>query len=112
MVAAMRRTSLLEHRIGERDRAHRPHLAALERRRHQGAEGGGPARLEDEVVAAGQERLDVGRHLEPIELARGAGQHRRERMRPGRPGQQRPGDGTADRPAADEADSLHPRRER
>jgi len=45
----------LEDRIGERHRTHRPHLAALQRRRHEGAEGRRTSRLDDQIVAASAE---------------------------------------------------------
>src|SRR6266545_4596300 len=45
----------LEDRIGERDGTHRPHLAALQRRRHEGAERRRTARLDDQIVAASAE---------------------------------------------------------
>src|SRR4029077_14979063 len=99
----------LEDRIGERDRTHRPHLAALQRRRHERPEGRRAAGLDDQVVAAGEELVgDVG-HREPVQLAGGASEHPRERVRSSPSGQQRARDGPPDRPATDEADPRHRR---
>ena len=97
----------LEDRISERDRTHRPHLAALQRRRHEAAEGRRTSRLDDQIVAASAEPVGGVGHLEAIEIAWGASEHRRQRMRSGLSGQQRACHGTADRPAPDEADLLH-----
>jgi len=97
----------LEDRIGERDRTDRPHLAALQRRRHEGAEGRRTARLDDQIVAAREQPVsDIG-HREPVEIASGTSEHRRQRMSSGLSGQQRACHGTPDRPAPDEADTLH-----
>ena len=73
----------LEDRIGEWDRTHRPHLAALQRRRHEGAEGRRAARLDDQIVAAREEPVGNIGHREPVEIAWGTSEHRRQRMRSG-----------------------------
>ena len=62
--------------------------------------------LDDQVVAACEERVGGVDHWEPVEIARGAREHRRQRMRSGRPGEQRARHGTSDRPAPDEADRF------
>src|SRR5437016_2260946 len=61
----------LEDRIGEWDRTHRPHLAALQRRRHEGAEGRRTARLDDQIVATREEPVGNSGHREPVEIAWG-----------------------------------------
>src|SRR5262245_51194400 len=96
----------LEDRIGERDRAHRPHLRALQCRRHEGTESRRTARLDDEVIAAREELLGGVGHREAVEIARGASEQRRQRMRSGLAGQQRARDRAPDRPAPDEADPF------